>query len=508
VTDEKADPVATPDMTGTAVAVVGRDDPGTPAVPARPGAAVELRAVSALVARHLERAGDRDAVVWDQGTAEAFAALPQPLLQALRTTLPMPQPGEEHPPRGLSLLWLVQHYEDSPSTGEAYYRGLLSWLDYCQLKPVNPLRARTPDVDRWTLGLKHGGASPAVINQRMAAVRGWYAYLRRGGVEITDPVTDAKRPAQPKTEESDESFLTIAEIGTLLRQAMREVEDAGDNLGKRALALRVLALVWLLASTGIRSGGVLATQVGDLHYNGGRRRLKYHLKGHANQISDSLPAQVTVILDAYLDCRATQLGVPELPPESALFATGSGKHWDKQGATKALCALAARAGIPNAEKLNLHALRHSAGSGAHNELGIELDKVRRLLRHRSITTTQLYVHPDLRPGQSTAQKLAAAYAAEVELPGSGTLAGAVPSGAVTATRAAVTAHSHVAALHRIADTGDSLPATVVAEIAATFTALLDRCDGADPAYAPLAETVRALIAGGLPSLARRGVADN
>jgi len=137
-----------------------------------------------------------------------------------------------------------------------------------------------------------------------------------------------------------------------------------------------------------------------------------------------------------------------------------------------------------------------------DELGIELDKVQRQLRHRSITTTQQCIHSHLRPGQSPSHRFAAeGAAAEIELPGSGTLGGAVPSGAVAATRAVLTAHSPVAALHRIAEAGDSLPATVVAEIAATFTAPLDRCDGANPTCAPLAETARALIAGGLPSLA-------
>ncbi|WP_037306970.1 tyrosine-type recombinase/integrase [Amycolatopsis orientalis] len=416
----------------------------------------------------------------------------------------MPQPGEEHSPRGLSLLWLARHYDDSPNTAEAYYRGLLSWLDYCQLTSVNPLRARTPDVDSWTLGLKLDGASASVINQRMAAIRGWYTYLRRGRVEITDPVTDAQRPAQTKTDESDTPFLTIAEIGTLLRQAMREVEAAGDNLAKRELALRLAALVWLLAATGIRSGAVFAAAAGGLHHNGGHRRLRYHLKGHSRDVSDPIPPQVAIVLDAYLDCRAARQTLAALPPEEPLLATSSGKHWTKQGATMALAGLARRAGLPNADDLNLHALRHTAASGALNELGITLDRVRRMLRHRSITTTQIYVHDGLQPGQSAAHKLAAAYGAEIHMPGSGTLGGAVQSGAAAVTRAAITAHSHVTALHRIADTGDSLPATVVAEIAATLSALLDRCDGADPVYAPLAETIRALIAGGLPSLTGAG----
>ncbi|ATY17165.1 hypothetical protein CU254_42060 (plasmid) [Amycolatopsis sp. AA4] len=475
-----------------------------------PGTAVALRAGSAPEPRG--GAGwNRQGAVLDPATAAAVRELGQelpllppalllPLLQALRATLPMPRPGEQHTARSLSVQWLGKRCAKSPATGEAYCRALVSWLDFCQAGGLDPLGARTPDVDTWTGRLAGRGASASVINQRLAGVRGWYRYLRLGGTATADPVSDADRPSAAAVDESETPYLTIAQTGALLRQARWEVDDAGDDPAKLELVLRVAALVWLLPVTGVRSGGALAARVRGLHYNGGRRRLRYRLKGYEGEVSDALPPQVALALDAYLDCRAARQGLPALTPDAPLFATGSGRRWDKQGATKALRGLAGRAGIPHADKLNLHALRHSAGSSAHNELGIPLDKVRRLLRHRSIATTQIYVHDDLRPGQSVADKLAAAYAAEIELPGSGTLA-ASPSGPGAATRAAIAAHARVAALHRVADAGDGLPAAVVAEVAATFTALLDRCDGADPAHAPFAETVRALVAGGLPSLA-------
>jgi integrase len=368
-----------------------------------------------------------------------------------------------------------------------------------------PLTAITPDVDEWTQQLAASGASASVINQRLAGIGSWYRYLRLG-VATTDPVSDAWRPEPADTDESETPFLTIAENGRVLRQAMKEIQDAADNPLRRERALRFAALVWLLSTTGIRSGAVLAAWVGDLRHNGGHQYLRHQLKGHADPVLDLLPAQVTTIIAEYHACRAGRLGLEVLDPEAPLLATISSRGDvgerapDGEAEKKALRKLAARAGIGNAAELTLHSLRHTAASGAHNELDIPLDAVRRHLRHKSIVTTQKYVHPHLKTGTSVAEQLAVAYSAEIVAPGAGTLARAHhPIDGMT-TQAALAAHAKVDALRKLAATEHGLGPAGVAEVAATMAAVIDRCDAADAAFGPLAEAIRAVIAGGMPSI--------
>jgi hypothetical protein len=62
-------------------------------------------------------------------------------------------------------------------------------------------------------------------------------------------------------------------------------------------------------------------------------------------------------------------------------------------------------------------------------------------------------------------------------------------------------HAKADALHELAGAEEAPGLEVVAEFAASMAAVLDRCDTADPAYGPLAEACRAVIAGGMPSIA-------
>lgn len=481
--------------------------PGTELVLAGEPPAGELVGLAELApfARDAVIERDEDPKSWNSTASKAFEVLPPVLLLALRATLPMPRPGERYHARGMSALWLARHYRNSVHTCEAYARAMTGWLDYCQLARLNPLTAITPDIDEWTQRLVESGASTSVINQRLAGVGSWYRYLR-SGVPITDPMIDAWRPEPAADDESESSFLTIAQNGVLLRRAMQEIDDAGDDPSRRERALRLAALLWLLSTTAIRSGAVLAAWVGDLRHNGGHRFLRYHLKGHADPVSDPIPPQAAAVLAEYHACRSGRLGIAALDPESPLLATisdrGTGVEGalDGGGATKSVRALARRAGIENADDLTLHSMRHTAASGAVNELGISLDLVRRLLRHKSVVTTQRYVHTWLQPGNSVSARLAATYSAEMVAPGSGTLARHDRPVDGVVTRAAVTAHAKVDALHRIAEVGESLGPDAVAELAATLSALLERCDTADPAYGPLAEACRAVIAGGMPSI--------
>jgi site-specific recombinase XerD len=487
----------------------GAGVPGADLVLAGEPPAGELAGLAVLApyARDTVIEHDENPQTWNSTASKAFEVLPPVLLLALRATLPMPRPGERYHARGMSALWLARHYRNSPHTCEAYARAMTGWLDYCQLARLNPLTAITPDIDEWTQRLVESGASTSVINQRLAGVGSWYRYLRNG-VPITDPMTDAWRPEPAADDESESPFLTIAQNGRLLRQAMLEIDEAGDDALRRERALRLASLLWMLSTTAIRSGAVLAGWVGDLRHNGGHRFLRYHLKGHADPVSDPVPPQASAVLAEYHACRAGRLGVAALDPELPLLATISNRDagiegaLDGGGATKSLRALARRAGIENADAdaLTLHSMRHTAASGAVNELGISIDLVRRLLRHKSVVTTQRYVHTWLQPGNSVAARLATTYSAEIVAPGSGTLARHDRPVDGVVTRAAVTAHAKVDALHRIADVGESLGPDAVAALAATMSALLERCDTADPAYGPLAEACRAVVAGGMPSI--------
>ncbi|MGH3430310.1 MAG: tyrosine-type recombinase/integrase [Mycobacteriales bacterium] len=353
----------------------------------------------------------------------ATAELPADLRTAIRTTLPVPAPGERYHVRGMTELWLAKCAEGSVHTASSYTLALRLWLEYCLGQRLDPLTARAADVDDWTAGLARSGNSPGTIEVRIAAVSAWYRYLA-DELSVANPCARAKKPKRARRT-SKTRYLSLDQTALVLRTA---VESAMGKQGRRReTAMRTAAIVWVGVTTGLRSGALLGARVGSLIDNGGQRLLRYHLKGHAEDQEAALPDQSLAVLGSYLDVRAERLGVTvaTLNPAAPLFASipvddrDGDKPVDGENFSLSLRAIARAAGIPHADELVPHSLRHTSGTALH-QLGLTGRDVQEHLQHASLTTTGTYLHPesDSRPAQVLATELAARISAIGSVPGS------------------------------------------------------------------------------------------
>jgi integrase len=178
---------------------------------------------------------------------------------------------------------------------------------------------------------------------------------------------------------------------------MKSFLTASALHGKRAHALAALML-----TTGARVSEVLAADVDDLGHTGGHRVLTVTRKGGRKQ---NLPIAPWVgrVVDEWLDGRI----------EGPLFATSAraGGHGrlDQPAAFRLIRKLAAAAGLPNAEQLHPHSLRHSAITGALEE-GASLRDVQAMAGHADPRTTERYDRMRGRLDASPVYALAAALA--------------------------------------------------------------------------------------------------
>ncbi|MEV1168590.1 tyrosine-type recombinase/integrase [Nonomuraea sp. NPDC049784] len=314
------------------------------------------------------------------------------LVEAPRGDLALPL---DLPPIILDLTraWLWSF--DSKNTREAYERNIRRWFAFCAETGLDPMAARKPHGDvfsRWFQETARRPPKPKTVAQVLASVSSWYDYLHEAEAIEANRFKKTKRPKIPR-KHSETIALTKADARALLRAA-----DA-DHGRER---LRTAALIRLLLQVGVRISEAVNAQIDDLAFARGYRTLRVTAKGEKPLIR-RLPVETTHALDAYLLERARLEGVELRDLRGPLFATSSGRPWDRSKAFELVQRIARQAGIES--KVTPHTLRHTYASLAE-EAGATMREIQLDLGHADVSTTEIYVHSRDRLEKDTSQLVA------------------------------------------------------------------------------------------------------
>ena len=277
--------------------------------------------------------------------------------------IPGPLPArDDDPVRRLVAAWLLGYA--SPATRRAYAADMTGWLAFCDGLGTSPLEARRVHADAWARSLQAAGAAPRTVARRLAAVSSWYQYLAGEGLRTGSPLQHARRPRIPDRGETP--GLTRSELRRLLAAARQD--------GSK----RSIALLELLAHTGLRIDEALSRDVTHLAWDRGHRILRLARKGGRGDRT-VLTAPVTRALEAYLADRTT----------GPLFTTRTGHRMGQPEAWKMIRRLAARAALEIAGQISPHSLRVAFITGAR-EAGVPLEDVQDAAGHADPRTTRRY----------------------------------------------------------------------------------------------------------------------
>ena len=266
------------------------------------------------------------------------------------------------PVRRLVASWLLGY--QSPATRRSYALDMTAWLGFCGDRGIDPLTARRVHLDAWARVMQSAGAAPRTAARRLAAVSSWYRYLVAEGVRPNSPVEHVRRP----------KIADRGETPGLTRGELRRLLAAAERNGSK----RSLALLTLLAHTGLRIGETVSRDVGHLAHDRGHRILRLERKGGRGDRT-VLTAPVVRALEDYLDGRTA----------GPLFITTAGKRMGQPEAWKMIRRLAARAGLDGADEIRPHSLRVAFITGAR-EAGVPLEDVQDAAGHADPRTTRRY----------------------------------------------------------------------------------------------------------------------
>ena len=259
----------------------------------------------------------------------------------------------------------------SSNTCMHYQRDLAELLDWCNTAGIDGWHdLDTHQVRKYAAQCHRRGLSGRSIQRRLSALRTFYNYLLREQQVSHNPGLDVRAP---KSEQHLPDTLNVDDITRLMNVSRTDT-----------LALRDLAMLELLYSSGLRLAELVALNTGDMDFN--ECVVRVTGKGAKTRV---LPVgeKAVAALRAWMQVRPQQLQ----DRETAIFTGRGGKRLGARAVQQRVKDWARRQGVPG--DIHPHTLRHSFASHLLESSG-DLRAVQELLGHADISTTQIYTHLD------------------------------------------------------------------------------------------------------------------
>ena len=245
---------------------------------------------------------------------------------------------------------------------EAYFKGLDEELEFTSVD-ADVVRA-------WVLSLMDEGRAETTVNRKLSSLRSFYRYLLRQKLVAVDPVAKVVGPKKKKPlpvfvrDEAMEQLLDKSEFP----QTFEEIRDK--------------AVLEVFYSTGMRRAELIALEDGNIDFSA----LVIKVTGKRNkQRLIPFGERLQEVLKAYLQER-TRFYSGEC---EAFFIRKGGVRLSPSSVNYIVKRYLSR--VVTLKKKSPHVLRHTFATSMLNHQA-ELEAVKELLGHESLTTTEIYTH--------------------------------------------------------------------------------------------------------------------
>lgn len=269
----------------------------------------------------------------------------------------------------LDYLWKEKRYSDH--TIKAYKTDLQEFEEFLARFYEEVLeKANHKMIRSWLASLMEAGTAAKSVRRKSSALKSFYKYLIKNGVVEQNPTTLV---SLPKTERRLPKFVEEKEMHLLLDELV--FEDSFE--GKRD---RVI--IEMLYNTGMRQAELIGLEVSDVDF--GLKQVKVLGKRNKERIIPLSPTFLETIKE-YLAYRCH--GETE-----HLFLTSKGKKLYPKLLYNIVNHTLSQ--VTTLSQRSPHVLRHSFATHMLNN-GAELNAIKELLGHASLSATEVYTHNSL-----------------------------------------------------------------------------------------------------------------
>jgi integrase/recombinase XerC len=225
----------------------------------------------------------------------------------------------------------------------------------------------------WFAELIAKGLSTRSVNRKISAASAYYRYLVREGTLEQNPI---EKVVSPKNSKRLPFFYKEQQLHSLLYSEVAEGYEARRNH----------AIVELFYGTGMRLSELVGLRLSDVSLSS--QVVKVLGKGSKQRIIPLSP-NLCSELKSYLEVLQQTFSAPS---DSALFRTAKGKPVYAGLVYQVVRQSLTKQGIGG--KKSPHVLRHSFATHMLNN-GADLNSIKDLLGHSSLSATQVYTHNDI-----------------------------------------------------------------------------------------------------------------
>jgi integrase/recombinase XerC len=264
----------------------------------------------------------------------------------------------------------------SPHTSRAYAADLAEFLEYLsppETEPPEPAALDTLTLREWLMGLYARKLATVTIRRKLAALRGFFAFLRRDGLVKTNVARLVYTPKAPKRAPE---VMTEEQANTLL-------DSVAAGQLERPHPARDLAIFELLYGCGVRVSELAGIDLEDIDRAEGWVLVRG--KGHKER-QVPLPGKAKAALERYLAER------PVMRDERALLLNHRGGRLTDRGIRGIVNLYAAF--LTGDSSIHPHSFRHAYATHLLSS-GADLRAIQELLGHARLSTTQKYTQVSL-----------------------------------------------------------------------------------------------------------------
>jgi site-specific recombinase XerD len=274
-------------------------------------------------------------------------------------------------------LRLAMHHQ--PSSVQSARKDLQVFLTFCEKQGRKTVYGSTfTEFFQW-LGQERGNGAGA-INRKASTLKMYIRFLASrqipGAAAI--PIQFLPRARQPYA--GPVKTLEVEEVQRLL----------GAIVNDTVLGYRDFALYTLIYALGLRISEALNVNLSDIDW----LRCTVTIRGKGRR-ERTLPiiAPLMRILRRYRGLRNDLLNAGT---NNALFLSKKGNRLAIRTAEENFQKLAAKAGPLSMQKITPHTLRHCFASHALETEAQDIVRIKAILGHASLKTTEIYLHPSLK----------------------------------------------------------------------------------------------------------------
>ena len=245
---------------------------------------------------------------------------------------------------------------------EEFFKNMDEALDY-----------RTVDADvirNWVVSLMDAGYTASSVNRKLSSLRSFYHYLLRKGVVSVDPML---KIAGPKKRKPLPVFVKEADMARLLDET---------DFGEGFLGVRDRMIIEMFYSTGMRLSELVGLADKDVDFSAGGikgtgKRKKQRLIPFGGEVRGDMKSYVEAGKERW-DGESEGFFVRK---DGRGMLPGRGRLIVKRNLSK----------VVTLKKRSPHVLRHTFATSMVNNHA-NLEAVKELLGHESLTTTEVYTH--------------------------------------------------------------------------------------------------------------------